>query len=150
MNIIQQATLSSIKSNEITLADKSGSGNMVINSASGCTILFNGDRRQLSNTTVNYSIPIHQSCGIWTNTSSANIQYILPALAPSGTAALIIRTGGLVNISPGPSARIWCSASGFFRNTGHGITLASSGSKCGLVSDGNNRWYPIIENGTIL
>lgn len=143
MNIIQQATISSFKTDELILSDRSGSGNMVLAAASGQSILLLGNTNRLATQTVNYNINISESCAIWLNGTNP-VQYTLPNNAPSGMAALFVRTGGQLSISPN-TGRFWHSTSGLFQATGATVILATSGAKYGVVCDGNNGWIPILE-----
>lgn len=146
MNIIQSSTVSSIKANEIYLSNQSASGNATITAASGASILIKNNRPQFSNKSSNYSININESCGVWIN--SAAITYSLPVNAPSGTAALFIRTGDTVTINPTVNGRIWNSGS--FLPFGTTRILSSSGCKYGLINNGANGWLPILEEGIII
>lgn len=150
MNIIQQSNISAIKTNTLYISNHAGTGNAVIAAASGASILLSGDTRKLNTISTNYQINNEESLGIWLNNSAATIQFTLPENAPSGLAALFIRAGGQINVSPGPAGRIWSSASGLFIPTGQAVFLVASGSKYGVVSNGNNGWIPIMERGTIL
>lgn len=133
---------------EMTVSDKTGIGNAILTSASGASVLMNGARYMLSSGTANYTISQHESSRTWVNTGSGPITFTLPSNSASGTAAMFVRTGGSLGVNPA-SAQIWHSTSGLFRPAGRVVYLNSSGAMFGVISDGNNRWYPIIEKGTI-
>lgn len=149
MNIIQQTQISSIKTNRLTIASDTGSGNAQWAAASGTCILTYGYRSPLQYRGNNYVIDIAESCTYWINNSAAAITFFLPVNAPTGCAAMFIRMNGQINVNP-QGGRIWSSNSGLFRPANQSVFLTASGSKYGVVSNGNNGWYPIVEKGTIL
>jgi hypothetical protein len=148
-NIIQQAEVSSFKLGTFEIADKRGTGNATIQPVESGAILLGGNRSQLTIATSNRDILQHESCQVWINTGAAAVEFLLPTGAAIGTAAYFIRTGGEISVNPTSEADIWSSASGLARPAGQRVFLASSGAKFAVVSDGNNRWYPILEEGTI-
>lgn len=147
MNIIQQAQLSSFKTNTITIANDTGSGNAELAAASGTCILMYGYRSPIQYRGSNYTINVAESCTYWINNSAAAITFFLPVNAPSGCAAMFVRMNGQINVNP-QSGRIW--ASGLFKPANQSVFLTASGSKYGVISNGNNGWFPIIEKGTII
>lgn len=148
-NIIHMADQAEINVSNLIITDKTGASGCVIVSPNGTSYQLNGVRVGFENQTVSYIIPQNKSGYVWTNTGAGAITAQLPSGASIGTTALLIRTGGAVSITPTSTGRIWLSASGYFRPAGTTITLASSGAKIGLISDGNQGWYPTIEEGSI-
>lgn len=148
-NIIYTGDSASINVSTLVLADKMGSGNCILTSPSGTSYIMKGVRLGFENITGNMTIEQHRSGYTWTNLGAGNITVTLSSGLATGTTALFIRTGGAMNINPSPSGRIWNMAGGFFYSQGSGLLMASSGSKLGLICDGNNRWYPTMEYGTI-
>lgn len=147
MNIIQQTQLSSFKTDTITIADSSATGNAQLSAASGACILMYGYRSPIQYRAANYTIDIAESCTYWINSGAAAITFFLPVNAPSGCAAIFVRMNGQINVNP-QSGRIW--ASGNFKPSNQSVFLTASGSKYGVISNGANGWFPIIEKGTII
>lgn len=149
-NIIQIADVSSFRVGRLTLSDKSRVGPCILSPPSGLSIMFKGFRYNLISTAFDYFIAKHESGQTWINLTQSPILFTLPSGAEIGTTARFLRTGGVISISPNSNGSIWHSTSGLFRPTGQTIKLASSGAMAGLISNGENGWYPIIEKGIIL
>jgi hypothetical protein len=149
-DIIQIAENSSINVTTLVMTNKDGTGDCVMVPPSGSAFQLKGMRVGMENLTANYTIPQHKSGYVWTNVSATGtITATLPSGARIGTVATFLRTGPAIAVSVVPNARIWLSASGYFRPNGQAVTLASSGAKLSLMCDGNNGWYPQLEEGTI-
>lgn len=149
-NIIHKSDSSEIQVTNLVISDVNGTGASTISSPSGTAYQFKGARVAIENNINSYSIPQHKSGYIWTNTGAlASITGILPTGALEGTSAYFIRTGPEVYIDPGASAKIYIPESGFFRGAGEMAHMASSGARIALICDGSNKWYPMIELGTI-
>lgn len=148
--IIHKSETSELQVTNLVLTDKSGTGASTISSPSGTAYQFRGARVAIENNTQSYIIPQHKSGYVWTNTGAAlSTTGVLPSNALEGTSAYFIRTGEEVYIDPGASAQIYIPESGFFRGAGQMAHLASSGARMALISDGDNKWYPLIELGVI-
>lgn len=148
--IIHRSDTSELQVSNLTITDKTGTGPAILSAPSGSAYQFRGARVSIENNIDSYSIPQHKSGYVWTNTGAvAATTGVLPSGALEGTSAYFIRTGPEVYIDPGVSAQIYIPESGFFRSAGQMAHLASSGARIGVVCDGANNWYPLIELGII-
>lgn len=148
--IIHKSETSELQVSNLIITDKSGTGPSIVSAPSGTAYQFRGNRVAIQNNTSSFSITQEKSGYVWTNTgAAAAISGVLPSGALEGTTALFIRTGSALWANPGSYGRILSATSGHFRPYGQAVKLASSGCRLGLVSDGNNGWIPLLEQGTI-
>jgi hypothetical protein len=148
-NIVHLSNAATLAVTNLVMSDKAGTGPCVVQPPSGTSIAMLGLRQGYNNQTGDYTLLPHQSNYVWTNTGASALTYTLPSGSPNGYTAWFCRTGGVLSVSPSTVGRIWHSSSGLFRSTGTSVSLASMGSKIRLVCDGNNGWYPTLEEGTI-
>lgn len=148
--IIHKSETSEIQVSNLIITDKNGTGPAIISAPSGTAYQFRGNRVAIENNTSSFTVTQEKSGYVWTNSgASVAISGILPSGALEGTTALFVRTGSDLWANPGSYGRILSATSGDFRPFGQAVKLASSGCRLGLISDGNNGWIPLIEQGTI-
>jgi hypothetical protein len=147
--LIQATDASNINVTTLTLADKTGTGNMIVQPPAGASYQFRGMRLMTENRTSSYEISTGKSGYIWTNNGGGAVTCTLPANAPQGFAAYIVRTGGVVTVTPGASEKIELGDDTNVKPNGASAALSSSGAILGLVKDDGTRWTRFVSFGTI-
>jgi hypothetical protein len=147
--LIQATDASNINVTTLTLSDKTGTGNMIVQPPAGASYQFRGMRLMTENRTSDYEIARDKSGYIWTNNGGAAMTCTLPANAPQGFAAYIVRTGGAMTITPGASEKIELGDNTNVKPNGSSVVLSTSGAILGLVKDDGTRWTRFISFGTV-
>lgn len=148
--ILFQSATGVLRQNTLILADKAGTGGTTISPAgSGASILFNGHRFTFVLESSNRTIDVSESCQLWVGTNAGGQAFTLPSGAPDGTTAIFMRAGGPLFVNPTNVGSIWHSTSGIFRPLGQSVQLTASGAMFGVISNGYDQWYPMLEKRTI-
>lgn len=147
--LIQATDTSNINVSTLTMADKSGTGNMIVQPPDGASYQFRGMRLRVENRTTDYELPAHKSGYVWTNTNAGAITATLPSGAPEGYFAYFIRTGGQMTIAINNREKIEFGDNANVKPSGASAVMSSSGSILGLMKDDGTRWIRFTSHGTV-
>lgn len=149
-NVIQSTENSNLDVTNLTVADRSGSGNATWSTPAGASTQLNGFRFNTENRTSSFEMTLEKSGRVWTNTGAGEITASLPSGAPQGWFAWIKRTGtGGITIQPGANDKLLYGTNEIVKSDGAAGRLASSGSYAVIFADVSSDWVLAMSGGMI-